>query len=80
MVGVLKGIKTEGERYFKYNLGYSCCYCIMAWNENKLKNEADLALFDLLLEIDVKNGADTTTILKNICLVGAFGAVKVRPN
>ena len=55
-------------------------YCIDAWEEEKLKNDADSAVFDLLLEIDVENGADTTKILNSLCFFGAFGAVKVRAN
>ena len=78
----LKYIQIESEIYFKEGVfgGYSSCYCVGAWNEEKLKNEADLTLFELLFEIDVENGADTTKILHTICLVGAFEAVKVRKN
>ena len=80
--GVLEGMKYESELYFKEGTvgGYSSFYCVATWDEYGLKNEADLALFDLLLEIDVKNGADTTKILNNLCKGGAFGAAKVRAN
>ena len=81
-VGVLEGIKIEGLMYFKEGKvgGYSSCYCKMAWDKKRLKCDADLSVFDLLLEIDVKNGADTTKILNNLCKGGAFGAAKVRAN
>ena len=60
--------------------GYSSWYCKAAWDEERLKNDADLAVFDLLFKIDVENGADTTKILDSLCFYGAFGAVKVRAN
>ena len=68
--------------YFKegYVGGYSGFYSKVAWNKKSLKNDADLALFDLLYEIDLENGADRTKILDSLCFYGAFGAVKVRAN
>ena len=81
-VGVLEGIKFEGRIYFKEEKvgGYSSFYCKVAWDEHGLKNDADLAVFDLLFKIDVENGANKTKILDSLCLYGAFGAVKVRAN
>ena len=78
----LEEIKEESELYFKERCigGYSSHYCKVAWNEKSLKNDADLAVFDLLYEIDLENGADRTKILGSLCLDGAFGAVKVRAN
>ena len=52
----------------------------MAWDEERLKNDADLEIFDLLFKIDLENGADRTSILNYLCNYGAFGAVKVRAN
>ena len=78
--GVLVGIKSEAQLYLKeeWPEGYSSYYCMIAWNEEGLKNDADLELFDLFFEIDVTNGADTTKILHGLCRSGAFGALKVR--
>ena len=81
-VDVLEDIIYESELYFKEGDvgGFSSYYCQMAWDEKRFKNDADLAVFDLLFETDVDNGADTTKILNSLCLAGAFGAVKVRAN
>ena len=78
----LEEIKYESGMYFKEenNGGYSGYYCQKAWNEERLKNDADLAVFDLLFQIDLENGADRTNILDSLCFYGAFGAVKVRAN
>ena len=78
----LEEIKNESELYFKEGTvrGYSSYYCLEAWDEKSLKNDADLVVFDLLYEIDLENGADRTNILSSLCLYGAFGAVKVRAN
>ena len=78
----LEEIKLESELYLKENKagGYSSWYCNMAWDEERLKCDADLALFDLLFQIDLKNGADRTKILSSLCNYGAFGVVKVRAN
>ena len=48
------------------------------WNDETLENDADLEIFDLLLKIDIKNGADTPKIVDWLCTYGAFAAVKVR--
>ena len=58
--------------------GWSSLYCHKTWNDLTLENDADLEIFDLLLNIDIKNGADTSKIVHRLCLVGAFEAVKVR--
>ena len=58
--------------------GWSSCYCKETWNDETLENEADLEIFDLLLKIDIKNGADTSKIVLYLCMFGAFEAVKVR--
>ena len=58
--------------------GWSSFYCKVTWNDETLENEADLEIFDLLLKIDIKNGADTSKIVQNFCFNGAFEAVKVR--
>ena len=58
--------------------GYSSWYCSKTWNDETLENEADLEIFDLLLKIDIKNGADTSKIVLWLCNYGAFEAVKVR--
>ena len=57
--------------------GWSSAYCKFTWNDKTLKNEADLEIFDLLLKIDIKNGANTSEIVLGLCLFGAFEAVKV---
>ena len=78
----LEQIKEESEMYFKEGCtgGHSSYYCKLAWDEKRLKSDADFAVFDLLYEIDLENGADRTKILNGLCLLGAFGAVKVRAN
>ena len=70
----------EIELYFKEGDvgGWSSLYCKLTWNDETLENEADLEIFDLLLKIDVQNGADLSKIVKNLCMDGAFEAVKVR--
>ena len=75
-------IKYESETYFKEMKvgGYSSFYCKLALDENRLKNDADLDLFELLFQIDLENGADRTKVLNILCHFGAFGAVKVRAN
>ena len=76
----LEGIKFEGVIYSSKVGGYSTFYCQMALAKGRLKNDADLAVFDLLFKIDLENGADSTKILNQLCCFGAFGAVKVRAN
>ena len=73
-------ILVEIQLYFKDGEigGWSSCYCKETWNHETLENEADLEIFDLLLKIDIKNGADTSKIVQNLCRDGAFEAVKVR--
>ena len=70
----------EIELYFKDGCvgGWSSCYCNLTWNASTLKNVADLEIFDLLLKIDLQNGADTSKIVDSLCKAGAFEAVKVR--
>ena len=58
--------------------GWSSYYCKVTWNDSTLENDADLEIFDLLYKIDTKNGADASKIVWNLCLNGAFEAVKVR--
>ena len=58
--------------------GWSSFYCSETWNDETLENDADLEIFDLLLKIDNKNGADTSKIVLFLCGYGAFEAVKVR--
>ena len=58
--------------------GWSSLYCKVTWNDETLENDADLKIFDLLLKIDIKNGADTSNIVDSLCFYGAFEAVKVR--
>ena len=57
---------------------WSSFYCKMAWNDSTLENDADLKIFDLLLEIDIKNGADSSKIVLWLSAYVAFEAVKVR--
>ena len=73
---VIDEIKT----YFKYGTvgGWSSWYCKATWNGFTLENDADLEIFDRLLKIDIKNGADTSKIVRNLCSFGAFEAVKVK--
>ena len=70
----------ETNRYFKDGSfgGWSSAYCSKTWNDETLENEADLEIFDLLLKIDIQNGADTSKIVFWLCGYGAFEAVKVR--
>ena len=58
--------------------GWSSLYCKKTWNDETLKNDVDLEIFDILLKIDIKNGADTFKIVHCLCSYGAFDAVKVR--
>ena len=58
--------------------GYSGCYCAVTWNDETLKNDANLEIFDLLYKIDIKNGADPSKIVHCLCIRGAFEAVKVK--
>ena len=58
--------------------GYSSFYCKKTWNDETLENDANLKIFDLLLKIDIENGADASKIVYHLCAVGAFEAVKVR--
>ena len=76
---VLQGIVYESDLYFKDDKvgGYCSWYCKMTWNEESLKNEADLDIFDLLFQIDTENGADISNIFLWICRFGAFEAIKV---
>ena len=78
----LQGMRAENDIYFneKGPGGYSSLYCSVAWDDESLQNDADLAIFNLLFEIDLENDAETTIILNNLCIIGAFGAVKVRAN
>ena len=71
---------NEVEAYFNDSRvgGWSSWYCKTTWSYETLENEADLEIFDLLLKIDIKNGADTSKIVWNLCGYGAFEAVKVR--
>ena len=70
----------EIDTYFKDGRvgGWSSFYCKKTWNDSTLENDANLEIFDLLLKMDIKNGADTSKIVDSLCLTGAFEAVKVR--
>ena len=70
----------EIELYFKDGDvgGWSSYYCKATWNDSTLENDADLEVFDLLLKIDIKDGADTSKIVLRLCRYGAFEAIKVR--
>ena len=76
----LKAVIFEIELYFQNRKigGWSSNYCKLTWNNETLENEADLEIFDRFLKIDIKNGADFSKIVRNLCFVGAFEAVKVR--
>ena len=58
--------------------GWSSYYCSVTWNDSTLENEADLEIFDLLLKIDIQNGADISKIVYYLCFYCAFEAIKVR--
>ena len=58
--------------------GWSSFYCKKTWNDSTLNNDANLEIFDLLLKIDIKNGADLSKIFLELCFFGAFEAVRVR--
>ena len=58
--------------------GWSSHYCRKTWNDSTLENDADLEIFDLLYKIDIKNEADSSKIVLQLCNDGAFEAVKVR--
>ena len=58
--------------------GWSIYYCKVTWSDSNLETDADLEIFDLLLKIDIQNGADPSKIVNGLCNVGAFEAVKVR--
>ena len=69
----------EIQMYFKdgHVGGWSSFYCKFNWNDSTLENEADLEIFDLLLKIDIQNGADVSKIVLVLCGYGTFEAVKV---
>ena len=84
-----KAVISEIELYFKDDQlgGWSSYYCEKTWNDSTLENEADLEIFEILFKIDIRNGADTSKIVWNLCysgpyvfdiMVHAFEAVKVR--
>ena len=56
--------------------GWSIWYCLKASND--LVNEVDFEIFDLLFEIDIKNGADHSKIVHHLFYYGRIDAVKVR--
>ena len=74
-----KAIIFETDLYYEDDLvgGWSSMYCRLTWNDRTLENEADLEIFDLLLKIDIKNGADSSKVVHSLCTDGAFEAVKV---
>ena len=76
----LKDIIYEIETYFKDGTvgGWSSSYCEVTWNDSTLENDAVLEIFDILLKIDIKNGADFSKIVFGLCHYAAFEAVKVR--
>ena len=78
--GEWRDIIREIEIYFEDGWvgGWSSLFCQITWNYWTLENEADLEIFDLLLKIDIQNGADTSKIVWSLCINGAFEAVKVR--
>ena len=73
-------VMIETRLYFEdgYAGGWSSFYCKLTWNDSTLENNADLEIFDLLLKIDIQNGADLSKIVDGLCNYGAFEAVKVR--
>ena len=75
-----EAVIDEIEMYFKDGNvgGWSSYYCLKTWNDETLENDADFEIFDLLLKIDIKNGADPSKIVHSLCFDGAFEAVKVR--
>ena len=75
-----KDIFSELEMYLKdgHVGGWSSFYCKLTWNDSTLVNDADLEIFDLLFEIDIKNGAEASKLVQSLCVNGAFEAVKVR--
>ena len=78
--GKWESVFVEQRLYFEDGAvgGWSSYYCKTTWNESTLENDADLEIFDLLFEIDIKNGADESKIVGSLCQFGAFEAVKVR--
>ena len=75
-----KDIIREIILYFKdgHFGGWSSYYCKKTWNDSTLENDADLEIFELLLKIDIRNGAHASKIVQQLCGYGAFEAVKVR--
>ena len=75
-----RDIIRESERYFQDGAvgGWSSYYCKLTWNDETLENDANLEIFDLLLKIDIKNGADLSKIVLSLCHNGAFEAVTVK--
>ena len=57
--------------------GWCSYYCSETWNDETLENDADFEIFDLLLKMDIQNGADTSKIVHSLCKYSAFEAVKV---
>ena len=75
----LRDIIREIKRYFKDGSvgGWSSLYCKVTWNDQTLENDADFEIFDILLKIDIQNGADQSKIVNSLCNYGAFETVKV---
>ena len=46
--------------YANYYVGYANYYLFQCWNKTDLKNEADVAVYKQLLEIDAKLGTTQT--------------------
>ena len=76
---IWEAILIETKLYLKRDWigGWSSFYCKAAWNDSTLENDVNLDIFDLLLEIDKRNGANPSTIVLGLCNCGAFEAIKV---
>ena len=74
-----EAVILEIETFFKDDKvgGWSSLYCKATWNESTLENDADFEIFDILLKIDIQNGADQSKIVNSLCNYGAFETVKV---
>ena len=78
--GKWESVFVEQRLYFEDGAvgGWSSYYCKLTWNDETLENDANLEIFDLLLKIDIKNGADLSKIVLSLCHNGAFEAVTVK--
>ena len=58
--------------------GFSTQYLNRKWDDFKMRSTAKTEIFEQLLEIDIKNGADISRILFYVCSSGNFELLKLK--